>query len=79
MVLLLLLIPIRVGWRDGSERVGLIEFTGNASNAVSIYHSAKYARGMYAVRVMGRLPEEIEAKLEESNIKYRPRDLTDMD
>lgn len=43
------------------------------------YTSAKYVRGMYAVRVTGRLPEEIEAKLEESNIKYRPRDLTDMD
>lgn len=41
--------------------------------------SAKYVRGMYAVRVTGRLPEEIEAKLEENNIKYRPRDLTDMD
>jgi hypothetical protein len=55
-----------------------VESSGSSSDADS-YYSAKYVRGMYAARVMGRLHEEIEAKLEENNIKYRPRDLTDMD
>jgi len=43
-------------------------------------HSDKYARGMYAARVMGELHEDIVAKLDENGIKYRPRNLmTDMD
>jgi len=41
--------------------------------------TAKYARGMYAVRVKGRIPEEVEADLENRGIKYRPRDQTDQD
>ncbi|KAF9526257.1 transcription initiation protein spt4 [Crepidotus variabilis] len=41
--------------------------------------TAKYVRGMYAVRVMGRIPEEVEVALERRNIKYRPRDQTEMD
>ena len=40
---------------------------------------AKYVRGMYAVRVKGRIPEDVEAELENRNIKYRPRDGTDQD
>ena len=40
---------------------------------------AKYVRGMYAVRVKGRVPEDVEAELESRNIKYRPRDGTDQD
>lgn len=35
---------------------------------------AKYVRGMYAVRVSGRIPEDVEMELERRNIKYRPRD-----
>lgn len=41
--------------------------------------SAKYVRGMYAVRVTGRVPEDVELELERRNIKYRPRDQTDQD
>ena len=41
--------------------------------------SAKYVRGMYAVRVKGRIPEDVEAELENRGIKYRPRDQTEMD
>lgn len=40
---------------------------------------AKYVRGMYAVRVKGRIPEDVETELENRGIKYRPRDQTDMD
>ena len=36
-------------------------------------------RGMYAVRVKGRVPEDVEAELESRGIKYRPRDQTDID
>ena len=41
--------------------------------------SAKYVRGIYAVRVTGRIPEDVELELERRNIKYRPRDQTDQD
>lgn len=41
--------------------------------------AAKYCRGMYAVRVKGRIPEDVEAELESRGIKYRPRDGTEMD
>jgi len=34
---------------------------------------------MYAVRVTGRIPEDVEIELERRNIKYRPRDQTDQD
>jgi hypothetical protein len=40
---------------------------------------AKYVRGMYAVRVKGRVPEDVEAELDSRGIKYRPRDQTDQD
>ena len=40
---------------------------------------AKYVRGMYAVRVTGRIPEDVEIELERRSIKYRPRDQTDQD
>jgi len=36
-------------------------------------------RGMYAVRVKGRVPEDVEAELESRGIKYRPRDQADID
>lgn len=41
--------------------------------------TSKYVRGMYAVRVKGRVPEDVEAELESRGIKYRPRDQTEMD
>lgn len=41
--------------------------------------TAKYVRGVYAVRVKGRIPEDVEAELADRGIKYRPRDQTDMD
>lgn len=36
-------------------------------------------RGMYAVRVKGRVPEDVEVELESRGIKYRPRDQADID
>ncbi|TFK98954.1 Spt4/RpoE2 zinc finger-domain-containing protein [Pterulicium gracile] len=36
--------------------------------------TSKYVRGMYATRVIGRVPEEVEAELESRGIKYRTRD-----
>ncbi|KAI0366227.1 transcription initiation protein spt4 [Pilatotrama ljubarskyi] len=41
--------------------------------------TSKYVRGMYAVRVKGRIPEDVEAELENRNIKYRPRDGSEQD
>ncbi|KAG0353996.1 Transcription elongation factor SPT4 [Gamsiella multidivaricata] len=34
----------------------------------------KFEKGIYAVQVQGRLPEDIEDDLESKGIKYRPRD-----
>ncbi|EIN10146.1 transcription initiation protein spt4 [Punctularia strigosozonata HHB-11173 SS5] len=41
--------------------------------------TSKYVRGMYAVRVKGRVPEDVEAELEARGIRYRPRDGTEQD
>ncbi|PIL36603.1 transcription factor [Ganoderma sinense ZZ0214-1] len=41
--------------------------------------TSKYVKGMYAVRVKGRVPDDVEAELESRNIRYRPRDGTDQD
>jgi len=48
-------------------------------HVTEFWPSAKYVRGMYAVRVKGRIPEDVEAELENRGIKYRPRDQTDQD
>ena len=47
--------------------------------SISNCQTAGNARGMYAVRVKGRVPEDVEAELESRGIKYRPRDQTDID
>ena len=39
----------------------------------------KFAKGMYAVRVIGRLPEEVEDKLRDEGIAVFPRDGSTMD
>ncbi|KAJ1926760.1 transcription elongation factor spt4 [Tieghemiomyces parasiticus] len=36
----------------------------------------KYAKGLYAAQVSGRIPEDIEMELERRGITYRPRDGT---
>ncbi|KAI6046524.1 Spt4/RpoE2 zinc finger-domain-containing protein [Pisolithus marmoratus] len=41
--------------------------------------TSKYVRGMYAVRVKGRVPDDVEVELENRGIKYRSRDQTDQD
>ena len=41
--------------------------------------SAKYVRGMYAVRVKGRIPEDVLAELESRGFKYSSRDQSDQD
>ncbi|KAF9446736.1 transcription initiation Spt4 [Macrolepiota fuliginosa MF-IS2] len=41
--------------------------------------TSNYVRGIYAVQVKGRIPEDVEAELENRGIKYRPRDQTDQD
>lgn len=39
----------------------------------------KYVRGLYAITVKGRIPEDVEQELEVQGIKYRPRDQTEVD
>ncbi|CAO3613382.1 unnamed protein product [Cunninghamella blakesleeana] len=34
----------------------------------------KFTRGIYAIRVYGRIPEDVEDELERRRIEYRPRD-----
>lgn len=54
----------------------------NPPGPVDEYPDRKTAgnvRGMYAVRVKGRVPEDVEAELESRGIKYRPRDQADID
>ncbi|EJD00818.1 transcription elongation factor SPT4 [Fomitiporia mediterranea MF3/22] len=41
--------------------------------------TSKYVRGMYAVRVKGRIPDDVDQELQERGIRYRPRDQTDQD
>jgi len=41
--------------------------------------TSKYVRGMYAVRVKGRIPEDVEADMDSRGIKYRPRDQSEVD
>ncbi|KAJ8085838.1 transcription elongation factor spt4 [Marasmius sp. AFHP31] len=41
--------------------------------------TGNYAKGIYAVRVKGRIPEDVEADLDARGIKYRPRDQTEVD
>ncbi|ESK93097.1 transcription elongation factor spt4 [Moniliophthora roreri MCA 2997] len=41
--------------------------------------TSQYVRGMYAVRVKGRVPEDVEAELDARGFKYRPRDQTELD
>ncbi|KAJ7229091.1 transcription elongation factor SPT4 [Mycena pura] len=38
--------------------------------------TSKYVRGLYAIRVRGRVPEDVEHELENRGIRYRPRDQT---
>ncbi|KAF9021825.1 transcription elongation factor SPT4 [Hymenopellis radicata] len=38
--------------------------------------TSTFVRGIYAVRVKGRIPEDIEAELRDQDVTYRPRDLT---
>ncbi|KAJ7283272.1 transcription elongation factor SPT4 [Mycena rebaudengoi] len=41
--------------------------------------TSKYVRGLYAIRVRGRIPEDVEHELENRGIKYRTRDQVDVD
>ncbi|KAJ7122936.1 transcription elongation factor SPT4 [Mycena epipterygia] len=41
--------------------------------------TSKYVRGMYAIRVRGRIPEDVEHELENRDIRYRPRDQMDQE
>ncbi|ORX44190.1 hypothetical protein PIROE2DRAFT_37838 [Piromyces sp. E2] len=34
----------------------------------------KFTKGLYAIKVLGKLPEEIQEELEDKGIKYQPRD-----
>ena len=78
MELLLSLTLRRVGWPGGKEHV---RYHSPHSLYLhdTVFDVAKYVRGMYAVRVKGRIPDDVEAELENRGIKYRPRDQTEMD
>jgi hypothetical protein len=39
----------------------------------------KYVRGVYAITVKGRIPEDVEQDLDSQGVKYRPRDQTEVD
>ncbi|KAF7967591.1 hypothetical protein HWV62_27409 [Athelia sp. TMB] len=41
--------------------------------------TSKYARGIYAARVIGRVPEDVASELQSRGIKYRVRDEVDQD
>ncbi|KAL5508575.1 SPT4 [Sanghuangporus vaninii] len=41
--------------------------------------TSKYVRGMYAVRVKGHIPDDVEQELNERGIRYRKRDQTEQD
>lgn len=47
--------------------------------SANFFRVAKYVRGMYAIRVRGRIPEDVEHELENRGIRYRPRDQMDQD
>ncbi|KAK0206006.1 transcription initiation protein spt4 [Desarmillaria ectypa] len=75
--------------RDNPERIqscttqyfdGIIAVTDPEKSWVARWQrTSKFVRGMYAVRVKGRISEDIEAELEAAGIKYRPRDQTEQD
>lgn len=79
MVLLLSLTPTKAGWLGGNVQVRPPRPFVLEQAALTYLMLAKYVRGMYAVRVNGRIPEDVELELERRNIKYRPRDQSDQD
>jgi transcription elongation factor SPT4 len=66
-------------WVARWQRTGSFDFFFVLMLSANLQISAKYVRGIYAVRVTGRIPEDVELELERRNIKYRPRDQTDQD
>ncbi|TDL29028.1 transcription elongation factor SPT4 [Rickenella mellea] len=59
---------------------GVIAVIGPENSWVARWQrTSKYVRGMYAVRVKGRVPDDVEQELNERGIRYRPRDQTDQD
>ncbi|KAF8876247.1 Spt4/RpoE2 zinc finger-domain-containing protein [Infundibulicybe gibba] len=72
--------PDRIGACTTTYFDGIIAVIDPENSWVSRWQrTSKYARGMYAVRVRGRIPEDVEAELDSRGIKYRPRDQTDQD
>ncbi|TCD69178.1 transcription elongation factor spt4 [Steccherinum ochraceum] len=72
--------PDRIGVCTTTHFDGIISVIDPETSWVARWQrTAKYVRGMYAVRVKGHIPEDVEAELESRGIKYRPRDQTDMD
>jgi len=72
--------PDRIGACTTTHFDGIIAVIDPENSWVARWQRpSKYVRGMYAVRVKGRIPEDVEAELESRGIKYRPRDQTDMD
>ncbi|KAG6830953.1 hypothetical protein H0H92_013664 [Tricholoma furcatifolium] len=76
-----------MGMKGNSERIasctttyfdGVIAVVDPENSWVARWQrTGKYVKGMYAVRVKGRVPEDVEHELESRGIKYRPRDQTD--
>ena len=64
----------QVGWHAGRELVR--EFSHIAPRKFNIVTVAKYVRGMYAARVVGRIPEEIDDDIKSRGMTYRSRDET---
>lgn len=51
----------------------------DADSYIKLSSIAKYVRGMYAVRVKGHIPDDVEQELNERGIRYRKRDQTEQD
>jgi hypothetical protein len=50
-----------------------------SADGYSDRQAAGKVRGMYAMRVKDRVPEDVEAGIESRGIKHRPRDQMDID
>jgi len=72
--------PDRIGACTTAYFDGIVSVIDPEASWVARWQrTSKYVRGMYAVRVKGRIPDDVEAELESRGIKYRSRDQTVQD
>ncbi|KAI9492547.1 Spt4/RpoE2 zinc finger-domain-containing protein [Zychaea mexicana] len=67
--------PDRVAECTSSKFEGVIALMQPPESWVARWQRIdKFTRGVYAIRVYGRIPEDVEVELERRNVVYRPRD-----